>query len=281
MLALAIGAGGCASSTGNGVYDPIEPVNRAIFQVNEAADFLVVRPVAETYRQVVPDPLKDMVTNVLRNLRTPVIVLNQLLQGDWQGAEVAATRFFLNSTVGVLGLVDIAGYGNPELAYESEDFGQTLSVWGVGDGPYLVLPLLGPSNLRDTAGRVVDTASDPLTYTLTDDASLARTLVGAIDARSQLLDPLDEVRRSSLDYYAAVRSLYIQGRDGEIREGATTDDESFPDFEDFDDLEDFEDFEDPPSVNDSGSLDPSPPRQMSEMPPPQSERPPLLLNLAP
>ena len=96
-----------------------------------------------------------------------------------------------------------------------------------------------------------------------------------------MLDPLDEVKRSSLDYYAAVRSLYVQGRNAEIREGATTDGESFPEFEDFEDFEDFNDFEDAPSVNDAGSQDPAAPRQVSEMPPPQSERPPLVLDLSP
>ncbi|NNG03306.1 MAG: VacJ family lipoprotein [Inquilinus sp.] len=252
-----------------------------MFQVNDAADFLVVRPVSETYRQVVPDPLQEMVTNVLRNLRTPVIVLNQLLQGDWEGAEVAATRFFLNSTVGVLGLVDIAGYGNPELAYESEDFGQTLAVWGVGDGPYLVLPLLGPSNVRDTAGRVVDIGSDPLTYTLNDDAALARNILTVVDARTQLLDPLDEVRRSSLDYYAAVRSLYVQSRDGEIQEGAAAEGEEFPDFEDFDDFEDFEGFDDPPPPTDSGEAGPPSNALLSESPPLREPPPPLVLDLDP
>ena len=117
----------CASSqSADGfetAYDPLEPLNRSIFKVNEAVDFLVIRPISETYRQVVPDPLQEMVTNFLRNLATPVTLLNELLQGDWEGAEVAATRFFLNSTVGLAGLIDIAGYNKPELAHRSEDFG--------------------------------------------------------------------------------------------------------------------------------------------------------------
>ncbi len=222
------------------VYDPLEPLNRSIFQVNEAVDFIVIRPISATYRQVVPDPLQEMVTNFLRNLATPVTLLNELLQGDLEGAEVAVTRFFLNSTVGLAGLIDIAGYNTPELAHRSEDFGQTLGVWGVGDGPYLVLPLLGPTNLRDGVGRIVDTASDPLTYY--DDETFAWTRLGltAVDARARSLDALDEVKRSSIDYYAAIRSLYWQNRRSEIFDGAPPQTDSFPDFDDFDD-EEFDD----------------------------------------
>ena len=234
----------CASSQNadgfQTVYDPLEPLNRSIFKVNEAVDFIVLQPVAATYRQVVPDPLQEMVTNFLRNLATPVTLLNELLQGDWEGAEVAATRFFLNSTVGLAGVIDIAGYNTPELAHRSEDFGQTLGVWGVGDGPYLVLPLLGPSNLRDGLGRVVDTASDPLTYY--DDETFAWTRLGltAVDGRARTLDPLDEIKRSSIDFYAAVRSLYWQNRRSEIFDGTPPIEDTFPDFDDFED-EDFED----------------------------------------
>ena len=241
-LLLAALTSACASSDGadgfQTVYDPLEPLNRSIFQVNEAVDFIVLRPVSATYRQVVPDPLQEMVTNFLRNLTTPVTLLNELLQGDLEGAEVAVTRFFLNSTVGLAGLIDIAGYNNPELAHRSEDFGQTLGVWGVGDGPYLVLPLLGPSNLRDGFGRIVDSASDPLTYV--DDETITWTRLGltAVDARSRSLDALDEIQRSSIDYYAAIRSLYWQNRRSEIYDGAPPAADAFPEFEDFEDFED-------------------------------------------
>ena len=234
----------CASSqSADGfqtVYDPLEPLNRSIFKVNEAVDFIVIRPISATYRQVVPDPLQEMVTNFLRNLATPVTLLNELLQGDWEGAEVAATRFFLNSTVGLAGLIDIAGYNTPELAHRSEDFGQTLGVWGVGDGPYLVLPLLGPTNLRDGVGRIVDTASDPLTYV--DDETITWTRLGltAVDARARSLDALDEIQGSSIDFYAAIRSLYWQNRRSEIFDGAPPQEDTFPDFDDFDD-EEFDD----------------------------------------
>lgn len=274
MLVFAGMTSACASNqSADGfqtVYDPLEPLNRSIFKVNEAVDFIVLQPVAATYRQVVPDPLQEMVTNFLRNLATPVTLLNELLQGDWEGAEVAVTRFFLNSTVGLAGVIDIAGYNTPELAHRSEDFGQTLGVWGVGDGPYLVLPLLGPSNLRDGFGRIVDTASDPLTYY--DDETFAWTRRGlsAVDARARTLDALDEIKRSSIDFYAAVRSLYWQNRRSEIFDGTPPVDDTFPDFDDFED-EDFEDSGLPSAV------------QLSEARPPEGVGYPdvLILDLEP
>ncbi len=225
------------------VWDPLEPLNRSIFQVNQAVDFVIIRPIAATYRQVVPDPLQEMVTNFLRNLATPLTLLNELLQGDWEGAEVAATRFFLNSTMGLAGLIDIAGYNNPELAHRSEDFGQTLAVWGVGDGPYLVLPLIGPSNARDTTGLVVDVVTDPVNYAI-DDETFAWTRLGltVVDGRARSMDALDEIERSSLDFYAAIRSLYWQNRRSEIYDGNPPPTDAFPEFEDFEDFED-EDFD--------------------------------------
>ena len=171
---LAAGTSACASNqTADGfetVWDPIEGFNRTIFQINQGIDFILIRPVSATYRQVVPDPLQEIVTNVLRHLRTPVILINELLQGDWEGAEVAATRFFLNTIVGVAGIADVAAYVDPDLAFQAEDFGQTLAVWGVGDGPYLVLPILGPSNLRDTGGLVVDIATEYVLFPDSDPA---------------------------------------------------------------------------------------------------------------
>ncbi len=259
------------------VYDPLEPLNRSIFKVNQAVDFIVIRPVAATYRQVVPDPLQEMVTNFLRNLATPVTLLNELLQGDLEGAEVAVTRFFLNSTVGVAGLVDIAGYNTPELAHRSEDFGQTLGVWGVGDGPYLVLPLLGPSNLRDGAGRIVDSATDPLTYVDEETFTWTRLGLTVVDARSRSLDALDEIERSSIDFYAAIRSLYWQNRRSEIFDGRPPVSDTFPDFDDFDD-EDFDESSRAPADRTATMA-----LQLSEARPPDAEAFPdmLILDLEP
>lgn len=247
VLLLACLGAGCASNENSGgivtAYDPLEPINRPIFAVNQAVDIMIIRPVSVTYRQVVPDPFQDMVTSFLRNLKTPVILLNEFLQGDWEGMEVAATRFFVNTTIGLGGLIDIAGYGNPDLAYRSEDFGQTLAVWGAGEGPYLVIPLLGPSNLRDGAGRIVDAAADPLTYTESDTLTFTRLGLTAVDARSRSLDALDEIERSSIDFYAAIRSLYWQNRRSEVFDGAPPPTNAFPEFEEFEDFED-ESFED-------------------------------------
>jgi len=258
-LLLAVLTTGCASSQDTGgfetVYDPLEPLNRSVFKVNQAFDFILVKPVSATYRQVVPDPLKDMVTNFLRHLKTPVILLNELLQGDLKGAEVAATRFFLNTIVGVGGLVDIAGYGNPELAYRSEDFGQTMAVWEMGAGPYLVVPLLGPSSVRDGVGFVGDIAAESVIFPNYDPLSVGRIVMTAVDARSRSLDALNEIERSSIDFYAAVRSLYWQNRRSEIFDGAPPTTDAFPDFEDF---EDFEDFDDEGIQDNSGQTDTAP-----------------------
>ena len=258
---LAAGTSACPSNqTADGfetVWDPIEGFNRTIFQINQGIDFILIRPVSATYRQVVPDPLQEIVTNVLRHLRTPVILINELLQGDWEGAEVAATRFFLNTIVGVAGIADVAAYVDPDLAFQAEDFGQTLAVWGVGDGPYLVLPILGPSNLRDTGGLVVDIATEYVLFPDSDPLTVGRIVLTGVDARSRSMDALDEIERSSIDFYAAIRSLYAQNRRSQIYDGSPPPTGSFPDFEDF------EDFEDEP-----GDAQDQPPRAEA---PPQSD----------
>lgn len=224
--------------------DPLEPLNRYIYNVNEGADILVLRPAAHTYREVVPDPARRSVGNFLRNLYSPLILANQLLQGDWQGADATLQRFVMNSTAGVGGLFDVAAAWEG-LPYESEDFGQTLAVWGVPDGPYLVLPLLGPSNLRDATGLVVDSLADPIDiYARNSGAgwvTMARSGGYGLDTRAQLIEAIDDVRRNSLDPYAAFRSLYRQRRAVEIRDGAAAPDgqassAEFPEFPDYDDL---------------------------------------------
>lgn len=203
------------------VYDPLEPVNRVIFDFNTAVDDVILEPVARGYAEVVPPPVQDGVTNFLRNLRTPVIFANEVLQGDWDGAENAAARFFINSLVGLGGFVDIASYNGYE--FEDEDFGQTLALWGVGEGPYLVLPLLGPSNFRDTVGSVVDSSADPFNIIANQAEDgiwflVGRGVLSAIDARARNLDVVEDIRENSLDYYASVRSIYQQFRDAQIRD---------------------------------------------------------------
>jgi phospholipid-binding lipoprotein MlaA len=217
-----------------GVYDPLEPMNRAIYNVNEGADILVIRPVAEIYRGTVPDPIRTAVRNFLQNLAAPLVIANELLQADFAGAQTAFERLLVNTTIGIGGFVDIAGmYLDKPFLYE--DFGQTLAVWGVPEGPYLVLPILGPSNFRDAGGRGVDFVADPVGIAVDSDAfSYTRAGVSGVDTRAGLIEPIDDIRRNSLDPYAALRSLYQQRRETEIRDGAVAPSQEveFPEFDD-------------------------------------------------
>lgn len=215
--------------------DPLEPVNRAIFWVNEGVDTILIRPAAEVYRAVLPSPAQTGVRNVLQNLRSPLDLANQLLQGDWEGAGTVTKRFLINTTLGIGGLIDVAGANG--LPYEYESFDQTLAVWGVPEGPYLVLPLLGPSSIRDAAGFGVEFLADPVSnYANNTDRewiSYSRATANALDTRATYLDVLDDVKRNSFDYYASMRSLYRQRRDGWIRDGAPAPDNliDIPDFD--------------------------------------------------
>lgn len=234
-LGLTVALSACASRDETGLNDPYEGINREIFAFNDALDQNVVRPVAVAYRDTVPDPLRNRVTNVLRNMQQPVIFINELLQGDFNGAEIAFTRFFLNSTIGLAGLHDVAGM-DKRLTYREEDFGQTLAVWGVEEGPYLMLPFLGPSSPRDLAGTIVDSAGDPVTIATgyVGDISAfgpSRTAGEVIDMRSRTAEFTDELRESSIDYYAAIRSLYRQNREAAIRDGETTTEVEIPEYD--------------------------------------------------
>ncbi len=195
--------------------DPLEPANRMVFAINEAVDVLVLRPAAVVYRDFMPDPGKELIYNFFRNLSLPVTIVNDVLQGEWDRADIAAKRLFVNTIAGLGGFVDAAtGLGLP---HHKEDFGQTLAVYQVMPGPYLVLPLLGPSSTRHAFGRLVDVALDPLTYLFATVDSEYLLAVSIVDERYRLLGPLDETKRTSLDYYAALRSLYRQRRDYQIR----------------------------------------------------------------
>ena len=196
-------------------------MNRAIFKFNEWFIKLLVRPLAQGYRWLVPDPARDSVENVLHNLNSPRILVNDLLQGELVRAWHTSGRFVVNSTVGVAGIFEVADWlGLPK---HKEDFGQTLGVWGVGEMMYLVLPLLGPSNPRDGVGRAVDSFFDPLNLwavnTDREYITYARTGVEAIDFYEGIMDDLDNLRETSVDYYAAIRSLYRQRRTGDIANG--------------------------------------------------------------
>ena len=202
--------------------DPIEPVNRWIFSLNQVLDKLILRPVTVVYR-FIPETPRQGVTNFLRNIDSPVIFANDVFQGKFGRAGTTAGRFITNSTVGIGGLFDVAaGFG---LERHSEDFGQTLGYYGVPAGPYLVLPLLGPAPPRDALGRVVDYFLDPITYIGSNSEDwewvpTARFALEAIDFRARNFDQIDEIERTSIDLYATVRSAYRQSRNDGIRDGA-------------------------------------------------------------
>jgi phospholipid-binding lipoprotein MlaA len=219
--------------------DPLEPVNRAFFEFNRVLDGLLLEPLARIYRGVTPQFFRDAVDNFLDNLNTPVVLANDILQGEPYRAEKTLGRFMMNTIMGVGGLIDVGGMlGMPPR--HSEDFGQTLAVYGVGEGPYLVLPVLGPSNPRDAFGFVVDFAFDPLTFVAPQDIRLARFGTEALVFREQNIESFDEVKRSSIDLYAATRTLARQLRTSEIRNGAPPplDDIYDEDLYDLDDPED-------------------------------------------
>ncbi|MBI1238443.1 MAG: VacJ family lipoprotein [Alphaproteobacteria bacterium] len=205
-----------------GDNDPIEGVNRVIFEVNDVLDRFILRPIAIVYRNVVPDFAQDRIRNTLNNLDSPVIFANDLMQGEFDRAGATMSRFMINSTVGVAGLFDVADeLGVPR---HTEDFGQTLAVWGLGEGPYLYLPLLGPSNPRDLVGRIVDMGLDPLSYVDWEDEDLewvpyTRYGLDVVDLRARNIEVLDNLRKTSVDYYAAIRSSYRQLRNDAIRNG--------------------------------------------------------------
>jgi len=238
-LALALGMmaplllGGCASVPNDPeerkayyeTNDPIEPVNRAFFSFNQGLDSVILKPIATIYKKVLPQTLQDGIRNFLNNLRTPIILANNILQGDLEGANNTIARFTVNTIVGFAGFGDPAG--DLGAKYRSEDFGQTLAVWGLGEGPYLMLPVFGPSNPRDLIGLIVDSISDPIDIwadnTDRDAIPISRLLVRGIDRRARNLKTLDDLEKSSLDFYATIRSLYRQLRDDEIRNGDTND----------------------------------------------------------
>ncbi|HYH37330.1 MAG TPA: VacJ family lipoprotein [Azospirillum sp.] len=235
---LALAMAGCASGPKGAAHeevnDPLEVPNRFVFAANEAVDILAIRPAAEIYHGTVPDPVRQAVANVLANLLAPLVIGNSLLQGDVQNASDATGRFLTNTILGVGGVFDVASAAGVP-AYRSEDFGQTLGTWGVGDGPYLVLPLIGRSNARDAVGYGADTLADPFRIGMSainaNGVLYTRTGVSAVDSRSQILKEVDDLRRNSVDFYATARSLYGQQRNAQIRNSRAVDSPEFPDFD--------------------------------------------------
>ena len=216
-------------------WDPWEPLNRPLFTVHQFLDDFLIRPVAASYGWVTPDPIKEGVRNAFDNLRSPVIFLNDVLQFDMSGAGTTLSRFMMNSTVGGLGFFDVAeriGYpGHPA------DFAQTLDRYGLPAGPYLVVPVIGPGSIRHHFGRIVDVVSNPVTWidAVDEPVKIGLTVGDAITLRETLVEPLDELRKDSLDWYATFRATYYQDRAVALRKG-----DSVPSAQDNDLFDSFE-----------------------------------------
>ena len=205
------------------VKDCFESVNRATFKFNQVLDGVVFEPLAKAYR-VLPSPVRAGTSNALDNLSTLVTIPNNLLQGDFKKATVNTGRFIVNTTIGVVGIFDVAEkVGFPE--YEKEDYGQTLGVMGVGEGCYVVLPVLGPSTVRDTVGSLASLMGGDAWYNVTvandtqhfsDFDYYASRAGSGIDFRAKNIESFDNLEKNSMDFYASVRSLYLQDRQQKI-----------------------------------------------------------------
>lgn len=205
-----------ATELGDRVPDPLEPFNRRIFRFNDGLDQWVLVPVTSAYQFVVPSPVRMSVRRFFRNLKSPVHFVNNLLQLRFRDAAETFGRFALNSTSGVVGLFDPAsevGWGA-----HPADFGQTLGMYGVASGPYLVIPILGPTTLRDGTGDLVDRAFDPLTYLFGMGNLIVIGGSSGFVTREENAKAIAALRSSSVDYYAAMRSAFTQNRESRIAE---------------------------------------------------------------
>src|SRR6516162_1998091 len=230
LIVLALRSSGCATAPqnpqqaalgGEDFHDPFEDVNRKIFDFNQTVDRHVLAPVARAYRSSLPEPIRNSLRDFLNNLQGPLNFANDALQGDFGRAKDTVVRFVVNSTLGMAGLVDLAGrWGIP---YHEQDLGITLGVWGIPEGPYIVVPILGPSDPRDLGGQVAEGFGDPWNYIVTGNPwtlywiPFVRGGVSGIDQRSRYIETLADIERTSLDYYATIRSLYRQRRAALIR----------------------------------------------------------------
>lgn len=237
IASLGLGLGACATPPADPIAreqfeadnDPLRPLNEVIFDFNLVVDKAVLRPVASGYRTVLPEGVRDSVRNFLRHLKTPVNMANSLLQGDLEGFGTHFGRFAFNTLAGFGGLFDAAG--DAGVPYREEDFGQTLAVWGFPEGPYVMLPILGPSTVRDTGGLVGDYFMDPLTYWgdnsdewLIEHNKIIRGVTEAVDGRARNMDELRRLEQESGEnFYARVRSIYRQQREGAINNNAQRD----------------------------------------------------------
>ena len=223
-LALAALLAGCASAPSGGAndaparaeHDPLEPLNRGLYAINDAIDRVTLKPIARGYKAVVPEFARRGVTNFSRNLFTPRSAVNNFLQGKPGPGFSELGRFIINSTLGIGGLIDIAtAQGMPEY---DEDFGQTLAVWGIPDGPYLFLPILGPNTLRDALATPVNIVSDPLFHYDNSSVRDKVYVLRAIDLRMRLLTA-EKLLEDSKDPYLTLRESYLQNRRFQVHDG--------------------------------------------------------------
>ncbi|WP_145597042.1 MlaA family lipoprotein [Candidatus Pelagibacter sp. FZCC0015] len=205
------------------INDCFEKLNRATFAFNQGLDKTVIKPIAKGYKNL-PDPIQKGTSNAVKNLSALITIPNNLLQGDIKTAIINTARLAVNTTIGVLGTIDVANkMGFPK--YEKEDYGQTLAVWGVGSGCYLVLPVLGPSTLRDTAGSFANVLGGDPWYNasthgnnefLSERLYLTSKALSGIDFRANNIESFENLETNSIDFYASVKSLYLQDRENKI-----------------------------------------------------------------
>ena len=236
LLAATISVTACASTSqteqAGGAYDPFEGWNRGVYAFNETVDKAALEPSARAYRAFTPGFFREGVRNFLSNLRQPVVFANTVLQGNADASTATAGRFLINSTVGVAGVFDVASTLGMEK--HNEDFGQTLAVWGVEDGPYIMLPILGPSNLRDGTGRFVDRYPHPLNWnTEYSESTWAWSLRGlnGLDTRARAQGVFATMETTAIDPYVQVRSAYRQLRAEQIGKAGQDTFDDLPDFD--------------------------------------------------
>ncbi|MSO90263.1 MAG: VacJ family lipoprotein [Acetobacteraceae bacterium] len=227
---LAVGLTGCATpppasdaaatADFQEINDPLEPTNRVMYQIHSGIDTVVMRPLAQGYRAVIPQLVREGVHNLLTNMATPVIMANDMIQGKPVRAEDSFMRFLINTVFGLGGLIDVAKEWGWQ--HHDNDFGTTLALWGVDEGPFLFLPILGPSNPRDLVGFGANIATDPWTWVVSGtDKTLfhwSRRGLSALDGRERVLDGVDSIQKIALDPYATFRSLYRQRRAARVQE---------------------------------------------------------------
>lgn len=234
LLGSALSSAGCVTVTDKNRDDPYEGFNRQMYAFNDGVDKAVLEPVARGYRAVTNEPVREGVSNFVDNLGEPVTFANELLQGKIPNAAGTVGRFLINSTIGIVGIFDPAGAMGIDRT--DEDFGQTLGVWGVGGGPYLVLPFLGSSNPRDLLGKGVDMGLNPMNYAEfegDEELRIGRSILGGLSGREGALETVENVRSTQLDPYTTLRRFYVRNRAAQIgnQPPVSIETEKVPDYE--------------------------------------------------